>query len=307
MRFDPVHGPVNFSVSPQIAAQLHKHLPVAATLLLTVMIGLQVSKLVWLLIPLPEPAPASAPAAPQPGNSTRARAQNINQLTSARLFGQFQREEASAATVADAPDTNLRLKLRGILATDDAKRSRALIEAANGELLSYAVGSDVPGGAKLHSIHPDRVLLSRGGRLETLRLEKDAPIPDGSVVTTAAASSARGAGSAAQILGTDTAAKLTDIRNTLLEDPTKASNFLRLQPARVNGQMKGYRIYPGRDRDLFREAGLRPGDIVTAVNGISLDDPARGLQLLGDLSTASQINLQIERGGQAQSLSVTLN
>ena len=307
MRFDPVHGPVNFSVSPQIVAQLHKHLPGVATLLLTALIGLQVSKLVWLLVPLPEPAPASVAPAPQNGNAVSARSRNINQLTSAHLFGRFQREDTVVATVADAPDTNLRLKLRGILATDDAKRSRALIEAANGELLSYAIGSDVPGGAKLHSIHPDRALLSRGGRLETLRLEKDAPIPDGSVVTTATAGLTRGVGSAAQILGSDTAAKLTDIRNTLLEDPTKASNFLRLQPARVNGAMKGYRIYPGRDRELFREAGLRPGDIVTAVNGISLDDPARGLQLLGDLSTASQINLQIERGGQAQSLSVTLN
>ena len=80
-----------------------------------------------------------------------------------------------------------------------------------------------------------------------------------------------------------------------------------MQPARIGGVMRGYRIYPGRNRGIFSTAGLRPGDLVTAVNGVELDDPAKSLQLLGDLSQASNLSVTIERGGNQQTINVNLN
>ena len=287
--------------------RLQKVLPPLAALLFMVLIGLEAARLIWLLVPTPDgggwvPRPAQAPSrqAAEPGSGV-----DINQLLAAKLFGEFVIEQApSIQTAVDAPDTNLRLTLRGIFAMEDKGSSRALIEPANGELKPYAVGMDIPGGARLHSIHTDRVLLQRGGRLETLRLEKDKP-GEGEVPISLAQRSE--AVSASRILDSGTAAKLSNIRAELLNDPTKASEYLRVQPARRDGQLHGYRIYPGRNRELFREAGLRPGDIVTAINGVNLDDPSKSLQLLGDLSQAQNLNLQVERGGRTQSLSVTLN
>lgn len=276
--------------------------------MLAVLIGLQLAKMFWLLFPAPEqglwvPAPVEpvAAQAQQGQNSV-----NLAQLQRAKLFGDYQAQAAAQQQAAeDAPETNLRLKLRGIVAMQSELASRALIEASNGKLESYAVGMSIPGGAKLHSIHADRVLLKRGGRLETLRLEKD-KIADTSAPASATPSY-RTLGSAPRIIDSKTAAKLSNIRETLLNDPSKASQYLRVQPARSNGAMKGYRIYPGRNRELFKQAGLRPGDVVTSVNGVSLDDPGKGFQLLGDLSSARQLSLQIERGGQTQSVSVNLN
>ncbi len=294
-------------VSPE---RLQKVLPAAAALLFTVLLGLEASRLIWQLVPMPDqggwvPRPASA------DQSASAPAQqaglNIQPLLAARLFGQYKAQEAPVVATVEAPDTNLRLKLRGIIEMEEERLSRAMIEASNGDLESYALGQSVPGGASLHAIFTDRVLLRRGGRLETLRLEKDAPSTALAEYSSAASGYKGEADSAARVLDSSTAAKLTNIRNELLNDPTKASQYLRVQPARQNGAMKGYRIYPGRNRDLFREAGLRPGDIVTAINGVALDDPSRSLQLLSDLSSAQQFNLTIERGGQNQSLSVTLN
>ncbi len=292
--------------------RLQKLVPLLATLVFTILVGLELAKLIWLLVPEPS-AGQWVPRPVQPATTTVSNPRqsvDIAQLTSAKLFGDF--SETATDTVAaanlDAPDTNLRLKLRGIFAMEDPLRSRALIEPASGELMPYAIGMDIPGGAKLHSIYPDRVLLKRGGKLETLRLERD---ETGQGIASSGRpadnSNAYRLSSAPQILGSDTAAKLSSIREELLNDPTKASQYLRLQPARSNGALKGYRIYPGRKRELFREAGLRPGDIVTAVNGVTLDDPTKSLQLLGDLSQAQEINLQIERGGQLQSVSVNLN
>src|SRR6185503_21059375 len=89
---------------------------------------------------------------------------------------------------------------------------------------------------------------------------------------------------------------LATVRDEILKDPSKASEYVRIQPANVAGQLKGYRVYPGRDRAAFTAAGLRPGDLVTSVNGVQLDDPAKALQMLGDLSQAGQVNLVVERG-----------
>lgn len=288
--------------------KLQKVLPPMAALFFVVLIGLELARLIWLLVPLPADAdwqsrPAKvATATTKPANDGF----DLNRLLAAQLFGQASRDEAPPPSdTVDAPDTNLRLTLRGIFAMDEAGRSRALIEPDNGELKPYAVGMDIPGGAKLHSIFADRVLLQRGPRLETLRLEKEKP-GEGEVPISLAQRDSDASG-AARILDSGTAAKLSEIRAELLNDPTKASEYLRVQPARRNGQLHGYRIYPGRNRELFKEAGLRPGDIVTSINGVNLDDPSKSLQLLGDLSQAQNLNLQVERGGRTQSMSVTLN
>lgn len=277
-----------------------------------IVLGQQLAQLLWLAFPTPEQGiwvPRPVKAVQTSANSKKSTI-NVAQIKQAALFGKYEEAPKQVALVSteDAPDTNLRLKLRGIVAMELEQDSRALIEANKRKLESYAVGMTISGGAELHSILPDRVLLKRGGRLETLRLEKD-KLANNEVVTRVSnrPTDRRGAGSAPRIIDSETAAKLSSIRTELLNDPSKASQYLRVQPARANGMMKGYRIYPGRKRELFKEAGLRPGDIVTSVNGVALDDPGKGFQLLGDLSSAQQLNLQIERGGQLQTVNVNLN
>lgn len=300
---------MTFSSSTISPARLQKLLPLSAALLFTVLLGLELAKIIWTIVPAPEQG-LWVPRPPQTvssnANATKTTI-DIAALNAAKLFGDFQvQAAASQANTEDAPDTNLSLKLRGIVAMEEEQLSRALIEADNGKLKSYALNMDLPGGASLHAIYPDRVLLKRGGRLETLRLEKEAYKTATQDTRNQRRLSASGS-SAPQILGSDTAAKLSSIREELLNDPSKASQYLRVQPARNNGALKGYRIYPGRNRELFKQAGLRPGDIVTAINGSTLDDPSKSLQLLGELSQTQQLNLQIERGGQIHTVNVNLN
>nr|MBV6630832.1 type II secretion system protein GspC [Oceanococcus sp. HetDA_MAG_MS8] len=259
----------------------------------------------WLLLPEgpawtpPTPSSTAAQPAAQAGFS-------LDELLAAELFGPYRPQaqpEAAELDPEDAPDTKLRLTLRGIVAAETAQDSRALIESNPNDLEPYSIGMAIPGGATLHAIYPDRVLLRRAGRLETLRLEKDEPRDPNAVVALPPTSR----GSAANVLDYETAQKLSNIRSELLQDPTKASQYMRMQPARRNGQLVGYRIYPGRNRELFREVGLRPGDIITSVNGVELNNPSRSLQLLGDLSQANNIDLTVERAGNLQNYSVTLN
>lgn len=269
--------------------------PSAASAVLAVALGAQLAKLVWAFVPVPAWTPP--PAVPQDQGSAREPV-NLSLIVGAHLFGRYEVPKTEAA-IAEAPDTRLNLKLLGILADTEAEGSRALIEGSGVEEKPYAIGDDLTRGVTLQAIFPDRVILSRAGQLETLRLEKDRP-------STAADGRYLEASTADDNSAVDSA-QLSRIRETLLADPSRAQQFIRVVPANVGGNQRGYRIYPGRDRSLFSAAGLRPGDLVTAVNGVELNDPARALQLLGELSQATTVNLTVERGGQQQNYTLSVN
>lgn len=283
------------------------HAPATVTLLFLFLASASLADLAWKLVPVPEsarwqPAPVALPGGParsRPGGE-------IDTIVKAELFGVVAPPEATetAGGIGDAPDTRLNLTLLGILASQDGPTSRALIGRPDGEEKPYAVGGQVSSGVTIHAIYPDRVILARNGALETLRLDKSREssvlVAGRAVNTPARANPEEGNADA-------TARTLTEIRAEVLQNPAKASEYLRVQPAMVDGQMRGYRVYPGRERTVFGEAGLRPGDLVTAINGVELNDPARALQLLGELSQADSMALVVERGGQQQTINLTLH
>jgi general secretion pathway protein C len=73
----------------------------------------------------------------------------------------------------------------------------------------------------------------------------------------------------------------------------------------ANGVQRGYRVYPGRNRQQFARLGLQPGDLVLAINGTALDDPARGMEIFNTMGTTDRVTVTVERNGQSQDL--TLN
>lgn len=283
---------LNLQPFARLYEQHGRKLPPVAVLLLVIVIASLSARLVWLLVPVPASARWQAPA--QPAHQASAHRQtDVQAIISQNLFGDYQ-ATPNAQNAADAPDTRLSLTLIGILSATQEHESRALIGSSNGDEKPYAIGDDVIRGVSLQAIFPDRVILSRAGTLETLRLNKDAP----STATASAPPSS---------VSNGTAQLLSNIRDEVLTDPSKASQYIRIQPANVNGQLKGFRVYPGRERGAFNQLGLRPGDLVTQVNGIQLDDSQKALQMLTELSKANSISLTVERGGQPQNFNVTLN
>ncbi|AXQ29139.1 type II secretion system protein GspC [Solimonas sp. K1W22B-7] len=277
-----------------------RRLPPVANLLLLALIAATLARLAWTLLPVPEagrwqPAPA---AAARPAAQAGPGPADVERLAGANLFGSYE-AVPGASDLDNAPDTRLNLTLIGILAGRGNDDSRALIADGSGEEKPYAIGDDLARGVTLEAIFADRVVLMRNGKAETLRLNKDQPGSSG-----VAASGPVDTGTA---VDAGTAATLGAARDQILQDPSRASEYIRVQPASVNGQLRGYRVYPGRERELFNNVGLRPGDVVTAVNGIELDNAQKALQMLSDLSKSSNFALTVERGGQAQTVNVTLN
>lgn len=90
-------------------------------------------------------------------------------LTTLTLFGTATQDGAAGPVETEnLPETNLRLFLRGVMAAEGDKPGSALIEDQKGNTEAYPVGEQLPGNAKLRSVHPNRVVIERGGKLENL-------------------------------------------------------------------------------------------------------------------------------------------
>jgi general secretion pathway protein C len=137
----------------------------------------------------------------------------------------------------------------------------------------------------------DRVVIDRGGHLETLVLPRQTapggPPPSAAVLNTESPVAER-------------------MRKLITEQPSLLVDVMRPQPVFANGKQTGYRVYPGRNRQAFVKLGLRPGDLVTAINGTSLDDPEHGQQIFNTLGASSEAHVTVTRNGQQQDLVLNL-
>ncbi len=268
----------------------NRHLPTAVTFLLVVAIAYQLSRLTWAVMPGAVPAafpptdrPSNAPAAAAPSSSHEG-------LLGSGLFGVAAKETVQQAlpVEVDAPDTTLSLTLTGILSREGDPNGQAIISANRGQEKTYQIGQaiDSANGTTLHSVFADRVLLNRGDRLETLRLPKDLLANAGPAPRVATPVMAPAAAS-----GNDT------LRNVISQNASRLTDIVRLAPHVQEGKVVGFRVNPGRDRESFEALGLLPGDIVTDINGVVLDDPSRGLAAFEALGEATMANVTVLREG----------
>jgi len=222
-----------------------------------------------------------------------ARRANVAAIANAHIFGAAAPPAQPQQDAANAPQTSMPLVLTGIIADDDPRTGFAILGESAAAAKVYAVGDNVPGGARLHSVYEDRVLLDRGGRLESLALPRNAmpgmmaEAPPPPPVTTE---------------------PLADrMRRLIAEEPGVISDVMRPQPVFAQGKQRGYRVYPGRNRQAFLRLGLRPGDLVTSINGTPLDDPARGQEIFRTIGSSSEAHVTVMRNGRQQDLTLNMS
>ncbi len=222
---------------------------------------------------------------------------DIDTISRYQLFGKRVQQVAVVDEPVTAPETKLKLELRGVIATGDEEGAAIIADDRKREGY-YRVGDELPGDVLLHEVFADKVILDRNGRYETLSLPSERmEFSDEKGDNTPATGR----------ISAEATETLYRYREILLNDPQQLIGAVRTFPVRRNGQLMGYRIAPGRDRTLLTKFGLRPGDIVTAVNGISLNSPANGLAVMQKLNSAQSLSLEVERNGRSQSFQFSLN
>lgn len=266
-------------------------------LLLGVWLLYRMAVLVWQVVPEPElaemPSGVTAIATTAP-SSTKTRL-DVAKLVNWHLFGAASSEPANNTSgPIDAPDTRLNLVLRGVLSSDEPDGARAIIAEPNGNENFFRVGSALPGGAELKEIYADRIILMRAGRHETLRLPREAM--EGAVSAPGRADA--GSAGAGELLG--------EYRDKMADNPQALMELARPVPYTDANGFAGFRLFPGSKPALFARMGLQPGDVVKEVNGVLLDNPMKGAEVMQQLRDSQQLSLRIQRGGQEISLAVDI-
>ena len=231
-----------------------------------------------------DPATGSAPSLRATG--PRNPGVDVARIASAHLFGTSAKAPTKfAAAVATSNST---LLLTGTLARRNPQRGVAII-SESGKSSLYAVGARV-GDATVAAVFRDHVILNRNGTLESLLLPRQPMLSGhGSEPTlVASAASYEGGGNPG--------------------DPHALADVIRAGGS-VNdpsGHMRGFRIFPGRDRTAFGAAGLRGGDLVVAVNGTSVLDQNRdsSQEVFKNIAAAERATVTIERNGRTSDITV---
>jgi hypothetical protein len=74
------------------------------------------------------------------------------------------------------------------------------------------------------------------------------------------------------------------------------------QPVFAGGRFHGFRIAALRDAAFWNGVDIRPGDVVTSVNGFPIERPEQAQTAFDSLEVASELRVALERGGQPREL-----
>lgn len=291
--------------------------------LLAVWVVLALTRLLWALVPGAEPAVGTPPKVINPvsiGRSSAAAAPvDIDRMVAWHLFG----EAGATAPLVTEPDTTaqanaragiedgaqqtrLQLKLAGIVASTVDGLGHAIIEYQNQQAV-YAVEDKlpVPGQVKLAKVMPQQVVLDNSGTYELLVL-----FDESSLGSSAPATPATPPAASAQVdkrTDSATTSLAQSYRERLYQNPQSLAEVVNVSAVREGAALLGYRVNPGKDQEQFTQLGFKAGDLVTAVNGVSLDNPANTMVLYNSMREAGEVVFELQRAGQPLTLSVNLD
>ncbi len=266
------------------------------------------ASLFWTLMPVPEIAqPQKLALPPSLGGGVSGSPQSVSLDSLVFLKGIFGKAGRTPIVVAPKPifidsdkekfkATRLSLKLHGIFASSDPQKGSAIIADGSKQIL-YSVGDEMESkrGVKLASVLEKRVILDNKGSMESLWLfsEEDF-VKRKNVRHSKPVSKPR---------------KSNSIRTSARPDqiPKNIGDVVRFSVHREGGKMVGYRIRPGRDRQLFTQVGLKANDIVTSVNGIEVNDPKQIRSVYKSMKTATEAQLTVLRDGDTHSITISLD
>jgi len=271
-----------------------------AELVLIAALAVQVARLVWTLVtpvtPLGDWRPAGVAVSGLPADVIAG-------------FDPFFR--IGGAPSGPATVTSLQLTLFGTRVDEASGRGSAIIAGSDGQQRSIAVGEEIVPGVTLKSVAFDHVTVDRGGADEDLFIvqanavpaspEAVAPTLPGMVAPTAAPAPGYNPRLGPPppppvgIGGGGAGASVTQLRADI--------GFI---PRLDHGRVSGLVVRPQGSGALFRQAGLREGDVVTAIGGRPVTGTADLDRVAADFAKGGNIPITIERGTQTLPLAIQI-
>ncbi|WP_311238959.1 MULTISPECIES: type II secretion system protein N [unclassified Xanthomonas] len=185
------------------------------------------------------------------------------------------------------------VELHGVRA--GAAQAAAYLSLGDGRQGAYRIGDTVMPGVVLQAVAADHVLLRTGSGVRRLAL-RDAAAP--ALATTPSSANTAAAGIASGVMSN--VGNATAAAGATAVDPQQLLSSAGL---RASADGSGFTIMPRGDGALLRQAGLEAGDVLTQINGRTLD--AEHLRELQDeLRDGQAATLTYRRDGQTHTMTL---
>lgn len=284
-------------------------------LLLSIYLIAYAAALTWRLIPAPDSQQVhqSSSSTNHSVRQKKAAVSDIASIQRLNLFGNAAAPvKVQEPVVSDAPETKLNLTLTGVVASTESQSGAAIIDN-RGTQATYGIGDKVEGtNAIVREVFADRIIIRNGTRMETLMLDGvdfNRLVQEQVVATPTRPEVVR------QKMPTPDEPKMElrrlsnqDMQATrnLRNKPKNFTDFIAISPVRLQGELKGYRVNPGRNPSLFNASGLKANDIITEINGLDLSDLQQSMQAMKTLRKSDSMQITIDRKGDIRTLYLEL-
>ena len=265
----------------------------AMEIVLLSLLAMQCARLVWTIVtpvdPIGEWRASSAMRPVLPASTG-----------SLASFDPFFRLSPAAAT-GPAVITSLNLQLFGVRGDLASGRGAAIISTPDGTQRNFLVGEEIVPGVTLTAVGFDNVTISRSGTTEQIFLDQSPP---------AATIGPNGVVTSPQPLAPSATLFSPPPPPPAPPPPAQAqpggslTSEVQFQPRLKGGQVSGVTVQPQGSGNAFRSAGLAPGDVITSVNGQSINSADQARAVAGRLGSAKEVTVQVERGGRTIPLRV---
>jgi general secretion pathway protein C len=234
-------------------------------------------------------------------------------ITKRNIFNSSTQEQKAAPVVEKNLDleklkqTDLKLKLWGTVTGQNEGAYAVIEDTKDREQNLYRAGDTIQ-NAVVKLILREKVVLKVGDNDEILAMEEN--IGQGGRSRAGRRDVRSSSPAAGQKLPVSSYPRKIKLRGDQIEKAMENLGQLMeqatLRPHIENGQSAGISITGIKPNAIFRKMRLRNGDIITGVNGNSIDSVDDAVKFVEQLSSGSDIQLQIKRRGREQSLDYSI-
>ncbi|MBC8129399.1 MAG: hypothetical protein H7Y08_03645 [Rhizobiaceae bacterium] len=205
---------------------------------------------------------------------------------------------AAPVVVEAAKETSLGLVLHGVVVAAP-EASIAVIASNAGRAEIYGVGDSVEGRATVLEVMNDKVMLRVGGSVESLSFPNPAQKPSG-VANIVAGITNSGLPAVGAVPRSTQTPVLEEYRRRITHNPKSLLDSVGLSVSQ-----DGYRVDQNATSTVLR-AGLRPGDLISKVNGERVGDIERDRLLMDTIIASGQVRIEVMREGRPVFMSFPL-
>ena len=186
----------------------------------------------------------------------------------------------------------------------------AILSQADGDQKMYSEGENIADAVKVLEIFADKVVVENRGTRQEIFLSDSSNdsskssvryVPQSANIASRQSRPQLNAESAPRKRGENLGQQdLRKLRTDIMMDVSLLEQFSAPEPLLMNGEVKGFRLHLSNRLRLLYQIGFRPGDVITELNGVRLNDPSSVQTTLYDFISAEQLSVSVMRGRQEE-------